>query len=258
MNKIIQYPLYSIKSVVEVKDMESLGSWLSNFEHLVSSFLKAGEGLSLPLIILISFGGGLAASLTPCVLPMVPLYLSYIGATEITSKTDALKKSFLFCLGAAIVFSLMGVFASFASFITIEYRGYIHVAIGLFILLMSLFILEVIKLPLPQFVKTIPQGGPLIVGMAFALISSPCASPILFAVLALSSTVKSIVGSILIMFAYSLGYTGIIFLAGIFAGFTKQLNFFKQNSRIVIIVSGIILALLGVFYLYSGVIWFFG
>lgn len=236
--------------------MESIGIFISNFEHTVSEFLKAGEGLSLPLMVLISFGGGLAASLTPCVLPMVPLYLSYIGATEITSKFDAFKKSALFCLGAAIVFALMGIFASVANFITIEYRGYIHITIGIFIILMSLFLLEVIKIPLPQFIKTIPKGSPIFVGMAFALISSPCASPILFAVLALSSTAKSSIGSALVMFAYSLGYTGIIFITGIFAGFTKQLNFFKEHSKLVIVISGIILALLGIFYMYSGITWF--
>ena len=100
---------------------------LSNFEHLVSSILNANHNLHFPLLVLLAFGGGLAASLTPCVLPLIPLYLSYIGATEVVSKFDALKKTSLFCLGSAFIFSLMGIFASFASFVMVEFRGYFHI-----------------------------------------------------------------------------------------------------------------------------------
>ena len=230
----------------------------SNLENSVSNFLQSSHGLPLPLLVLLAFGGGLAASLTPCVLPMIPLYLTYIGATEVTSKIDALKKSSLFCLGAALVFSLLGLFASFASFVMIEFRGYVHLLIGIFILVMSLSVLEIIKLPLPHFITQIPNGGPFVIGMAFSLVSSPCASPILFAVLAMSSTAGSILSSSLIMVAYSIGYTGIIFVTGLFAGFAKRLSFFKTHSKIISIVSTIILAIIGGLYIYSGIMWFIG
>ena len=67
-------------------------NFLVNFELTVSNLLKASEGLPFPLLIVLAFGGGLAASLTQCVLPMIPLYLSYIGATQISTKIDVLKK----------------------------------------------------------------------------------------------------------------------------------------------------------------------
>ena len=229
-----------------------------NFENHVSDFLKASESLPLPLLIVLSFGGGLAASLTPCVLSMLPLNLSYIGTANITSKADAFKKVSLFVIGSAIVFSALGVFASFASLVMIEYRGYIHLAIGLIVFIMSLSMLEIIKLPLPQFITHMPNGGPFIIGMAFALVSSPCASPILFAILAMASASGSIVGSTLIMVAYSFGYTGVIFFTSLFAGFAKQLDFFKKHNKIITVVSTIVLALLGGFYFYSGLMWFIG
>ena len=235
-----------------------MGDIFNNIENSVSSFLQSSQGLPLPLLVLLAFGGGLAASLTPCVLPMIPLYLTYIGATEVTSKIDALKKSSLFCLGAALVFSLLGLFASFASFVMIEFRGYVHLLIGIFILIMSLSVLEIIKLPLPQFVTQIPNSGPFVIGMAFSLVSSPCASPILFAVLAISSAAGSVLGSSLIMIAYSIGYTGIIFVTGLFAGFAKGLSFFKTHSKTISVVSTIILAIIGGLYIYSGIMWFIG
>ena len=237
---------------------ESLNTIISNFEQFVSGFLQAHEGLPFPFLVLLAFGGGLAASLTPCVLPMVPLYLSYIGATDIISKADAVKKSVLFCLGAALVFSLMGLFASFASFVMVEFRGYVHLVIGLFIIFMALSVLELIKLPIPQFITQIPNGGPFIIGVAFSLVSSPCASPILFAVLALSSSAGSLIGGSVIMISYSLGYTGIIFLTSVFAGFAKQFDYFKKHTKVISVISSIILAVLGVVYLYSGIRWFTG
>lgn len=228
------------------------------FEHSVSEFIKAGQSLPVPLLILLAFGGGFVASLTPCVLPMIPLYLSYIGAAQVASKVDAVRKALFFCLGAATVFSLMGIFASFASFVMVEYRGYINIVVGIFILLMCLFMLEVVKLPSLQIVKSIPEGSPFIIGVAFSLVGSPCASPIMFSVLAISTTLGSAIGSALVMISYSIGYTGIIFLTAMFAGFLKQFDFFKKNSRVVSVVSSIVLAILGIFYLYSGIRWFTG
>ncbi len=236
--------------------LNELSTIISNFEHSVSEFLKVNQGLPLPLLILFAFGGGLSASLTPCVVPMIPLYLSYIGATKITSKRDAIGKSLMFCLGSAVVFSALGLFASFTSFVMIEYKGYVNIVIGIFILFMCLLVLEIVHLPLPQFVKNIPHGSPFFVGIAFSLVSSPCASPILFAILAMASAAGSAIGGALIMFAYSVGYTGVIFLTSVFAGLAKQLDFFKKHTKIVTVVSSIIMALLGAFYLYLGINWF--
>lgn len=236
----------------------NLESLIGNLEQSVSAFLKGTSGLPLPLLVALSFGGGLAASLTPCVLAMLPMNLSYIGTTNITSKLDAFKKSFVFVVGAAVIFTLLGLFASFASFVMVEYRGYINIFIGIFIILMGLSESEIIKFPLPQFVTNIPNGGPFIIGMAFALVSSPCASPILFAVLAMASSSGSVASGMLIMFAYSLGYTGIIFITSLFAGIAKQLSYFKQHSKMISIASTVILSLLGAFYLYSGIRWFIG
>ncbi len=231
---------------------------LNGFEQTISEFIKESKGLPVPILILLSFGGGLASSLTPCCLSMLPLNLSYIGTSNISSKSDAIKKASLFVIGAAIIFSLLGLFASFASFVLIEYRGYIHTAIGIFILLMALSEVDIIHIPLPQFVTHVPNAGPFVVGMAFALVSSPCASPILFAILAMSTSAGSLIGGSLIMIAYSVGYTGIIFITSVFAGIAKQLESFKKHSRSVSIVSAVILGLLGGYYLYSGIMWFVG
>ncbi len=233
-------------------------NFINSFEQAVSNFLKGTHGLPLPLLVLLSFGGGLAASLTPCVLAMLPMNLSYIGTANIKSKFDALKKSLFFVLGAAFIFSLLGLFASFASLIMIEYRGYVHVVIGIFVLYMALSELEIVKLPLPQFITHMPHGGPFIVGMAFALASSPCASPILFAILAMAGATGSLIGGILIMVAYSLGYTGVIFITSLFAGIAKQLDYFKKHTKIISVVSATALGIIGGFYLYSGIKWFTG
>lgn len=233
-------------------------SFINILEHRASDFIQANQGMPFPVLIVLAFGGGISASLTPCVLPMLPLYLSYIGASEVKSRFDAIIKALLFCSGSALIFSIMSLFASFANFIMIEFHGYVNIAVGLFILFMSLLILEIVKIPMPGFVKNIPHGGPFIVGIAFSLVSSPCASPILFAVLAMSSTAGSFVEGALIMVSYSIGYTALIFLSALFAGMLKQFEFFKRHNKLVSVVSSIILILIGGYYLYSGIKWFIG
>lgn len=231
---------------------------MEDLQNLFNGYIKSNPTLSFEVLLLISFFGGLLASLTPCVLPMIPLYLSYIGVIEVSSKLTAIKNSFLFFVGAALVFSLLGIFASFASFVTVHYRGYVNLFIGAFILLMSLSLLEIVKIPLPKIIKRIPEGSPFLVGMAFSLISSPCASPILFSILALSSTLGSSFKSALVMACYSIGYTLIIFVVSVFGGLIKQINFIKSNSGIVLKVCSGILLILGAFYVSQGVMWFVG
>jgi cytochrome c-type biogenesis protein len=115
---------------------------------------------------------------------------------------------------------------------------------------MALMVLGLIKIPLPQIVTRMPKLPPLFIGMLFALISSPCSSPVLFGILSMASTAGSVISSVLIMFFYALGYTAIIFFASVSVGLMKQLNWFKSNSLVVTRISAAILISAGLFYIF--------
>ena len=226
----------------------------SDFLTNYSSFLEQNTQSSFLLLIVFGFVGGLISSLLPCILSLLPINLAYIGTLNIESRFEAFKKASQFVLGVVVVLTLLGAFGSFAFAVFSEYRALINIAVGIIIVFMSLSLFEVIKLPMPQFVKTMPEVSPFIVGVIFALVSSPCSSPVLISVISIAANLGSTIKSIVLMFGYSLGYSAIIFFASLFAGLVKQFNWFKENSDLVIKFSASILMLIGLFYLYLGIV----
>jgi cytochrome c-type biogenesis protein len=212
-----------------------------------------------PLVLLpLAFIGGLLASVSPCILALLPVNLSYIGTLKIKSRWDAFTKAGLFVLGAVTILSLFGLVSSFAGAVMVEYRGYINVVVGLIMALMGLWLMGVVKLPLPQMDLNLPQAGPYGVGLTFALVSSPCASPVLFAVLAAAAATGSQLLGTLTMVSYALGYTMLIFLASLFTGLAKQSKQLLKHSEAIIHFGSVALILTGAYYLFTGTQWFLG
>lgn len=212
-----------------------------------------------PLVLLpLAFIGGLLASVSPCILALLPVNLSYIGTLNIKSRWDAFTKAGLFVVGAVTILSLFGLVSSFAGAVMVEYRGYINVVVGVIMAVMGLWLMGVVKLPLPQMDVNLPQAGPYGVGLTFALVSSPCASPVLFAVLAAAAATGSQLLGTLTMVSYALGYTMLIFLASLFTGLAKQSKQLLKHSEAIIHFGSVALILTGTYYLFTGTQWFLG
>jgi cytochrome c-type biogenesis protein len=234
-------------------------------EHLIS-FVEnryqewfSKQDTANPLVLMpLAFIGGLIASVSPCILALLPLNLSYIGTRNITSRGDAFVKAGLFVLGNVIILGLFGLASSFAGTVLVEYRGHINVVVGAIILIMGFGLLGLIKIPLPEINVDGSNFGPFGVGLTFALVSSPCASPVLFAVLAAAGASGSQLLAILTMASYAFGYTIIIFLASLLTGFAKQANLLLKYSESITKFGSVALILAGIYYLFTGVQWFFG
>jgi cytochrome c-type biogenesis protein len=210
-----------------------------------------------PLVLLpLAFIGGVLASVSPCILALLPVNLSYIGTLQVKSRWDAFTKAGLFVLGAVTILSLFGLVSSFAGAVMVEYRGYINIIVGLIMVVMGLWLMGIVKLPLPQINVNLPQAGPYGVGLTFALISSPCASPVLFAVLAAAAATGSQILAILTMISYAIGYTLLIFLASLFTALAKQSKQLLQHSEGIICFGSVALMITGGYYLIQGTRWF--
>jgi cytochrome c-type biogenesis protein len=210
-----------------------------------------------PLVLMpLAFIGGLIASVSPCILALLPLNLSYIGTRNIKSRSDAFIKAGLFVLGNVIILSLFGLASSFAGTVMVEYRGHINVVVGSIILIMGFGLLGWIKIPLPEINLDGSNFGPFGVGLTFALVSSPCASPVLFAVLAAAGASGSQLLAVLTMASYAFGYTIIIFLASLLTGFAKQANLLLKYSENITKFGSVALILAGIYYLVTGIQWF--
>ena len=208
----------------------------------------------------LSFAAGFISFLSPCVLPLIPGYVSYIsGSTlnELLEKKEInLIPLVLFTLGFSIVFIFFGATATFIGKILLNNSIELRIFAGVIIIIFSLQILGLINLKFLNYEKRIQsktkQGllMPLLVGMAFGFGWTPCIGPILGSILALASTEETISKGIILLSFYSLGLAIPFILSGFliqkFLLFSKN---FKKNINLVLKSGGTILLITGVLIL---------
>ena len=205
----------------------------------------------------IAFGAGLISFLSPCVLPLIPGYISYISGSSlnelIEKKTVNIFPIILFAIGFSIVFISFGATASFLGSIILENSYELRIASGIIIIIFSLHILGIINLNFLNYEKRIyteKKSGifsSLLVGMAFGFGWTPCIGPILGSILALASTEQSLNRGILLLVFYSLGLAIPFILSGYliqkFLVFSKNI---KSKMNIILKSGGALLLITGI------------
>jgi cytochrome c-type biogenesis protein len=195
----------------------------------------------------IAFIGGLVASISPCILGMLPLNLSYIGASKLASRAAALRVASSFVLGVIIVNVALGLVSSLFFALFVQYRAPVNIGVGALTVLMGLWMAGILQLPTPQIVTRVPLGGgSFFVGIIFALVASPCASPILIFILGVVSLADSPVHTVTAMTLYAIGYTLILFLASLFAGVAVTSRRVLAHSELVSRIAAAMLIVIGV------------
>ena len=207
--------------------------------------------------ILIAFGAGLISFLSPCVLPLIPGYISYISGSTLESllksKNVNLLPIILFTLGFSVVFIIFGASATFLGKILLKNSFPLRIIAGLIIIIFSLHILGVFNLNFLNYEKRLDAEknsnvfSSFLVGMAFAFGWTPCIGPILGSILILASTTESIYEGIMLLTFYSLGLAIPFILAGYaiqkFLLISKNI---KQKMNIITKTGGVLLFLTGI------------
>ena len=210
--------------------------------------------------LVIAFGAGLISFLSPCVLPLIPGYISYISGNSlnelIEKKNINLTPIILFTFGFSIVFIIFGAASTFLGQVLLQNSYELRIAAGLIIILLSLHIIGLINIKFLNFEKRVETQisnnfySPFIIGMAFAFGWTPCIGPILGSILVLAATEESINKGILLLTSYSLGLAIPFILSGYliqkFLIFSKN---FRKNINLVSKIGGIILLITGILIL---------
>jgi len=205
-----------------------------------------------------AFGAGFISFLTPCVLPIIPGYISYITGKNLNEieqdKKNVLIKTILFSLGFSIVFIILGATASAIGNILLFLSNKKRIAAGIVIILFSLQMLGVINFDFLNQEKRLvtksyndKHAFPLLVGAAFAFGWTPCIGPVLGSILALSATEASVGSGILLLSFYSLGLAIPFILSGYYMSrfLTTRKDFSKYYGRVTK-TGGLILFLTGI------------
>ena len=210
--------------------------------------------------LILAFGAGLISFLSPCVLPLIPGYISYISGSSlkdlVEKKNINLFPIILFTGGFSIVFIIFGAASTFLGQVLLQNSFELRVAAGLVIIILALHIIGIINIKFLNYERRIHTNSnvgfysPILIGMAFAFGWTPCIGPILGSILVLASTEESLNRGIFLLFSYSLGLAIPFILSGYlmqkFLIFSKN---FKKNITLVSKVGGIILLITGILIL---------
>tara|TARA_B100000579_G_C22634616_1_gene758375 strand:+ start:185 stop:892 length:708 start_codon:yes stop_codon:yes gene_type:complete len=207
--------------------------------------------------LIIALGAGLISFLSPCVLPLIPGYISYISGSSlnelIEKKNVNIFPIILFTIGFSIVFIIFGAASTFLGKVLIQNSYELRIFAGLIIIVLSLHIIGFINIKFLNYEKKIEANisknffSPILIGMAFAFGWTPCIGPILGSILILASTEESLARGILLLLSYSIGLAIPFILSGYliqkFLIFSKN---FKKNINKVSKIGGIILLITGI------------
>jgi cytochrome c-type biogenesis protein len=206
-----------------------------------------------------AFAAGLLSFASPCVLPLVPGYLSVLtGGESIRPKEDRrtgaiLGPAAIFCLSFILVFVVLGLFAQGLGAPLRNSRNTLDVVAGVLLMLMGAIFLLSPVVPLlnksfrPQsLMRRAGAGGPALAGMAFAVAWTPCVGPILGAILAAAATQSGVGGGAFLLFAYGLGLA-VPFLGAALAleRVTNAARVVRNHYTVITIVGGVLLIAIG-------------
>jgi len=194
--------------------------------------------------LIVAFSAGLISFLSPCVLPLIPGYISYISGSSLNELIE--KKSvnilpiILFAIGFSIVFISFGATATFLGSIILDNSYKLRIAAGILIIVFSLQILGIINLKFLNYEKRFQTNNntgiisSILIGMAFGFGWTPCIGPILGSILAIASTEEDINKGIILLSSYSLGLAIPFILSGYLI---QKFMIFSKNlkSKILII-----------------------
>jgi len=217
-----------------------------------------------------ALAAGLLSFLSPCVLPLIPGYISFISGASIQqlSNSEELRKvrkkviinSLFFVLGFSVVFISLGASATAIGKILLKYLQQISVAAGILIILAGIHMTGLLKITalyrekrFQVMQKPVSIWGSFIIGLAFAFGWTPCIGPILAGILAVAGAQETVFQGILLLALYSLGLAvPFMITAYSITLFFKLFEKIKKHLHIIELISGILLIIIGILIITGG------
>jgi len=228
-----------------------INQWLETLSTLIKGNLWLAPVMAIVAGVLTAF--------TPCSLSTIPLVVAYVGGTADNDTKKSFRLSAVFALGMTITFTVLGVIASLAGKLIGRAASWWYIVLGVLMVLMALQTWEVFNFIPSTFLisKNTKRGyiGSLIAGILGGIFSSPCATPVLIALLALVASQGKLLWGILLLLLYSAGHSILVLIAGTSMGFVKKITTIEKYgrvSKVIKIVLGTLILLLAFYMFYLG------
>jgi thiol:disulfide interchange protein DsbD len=179
------------------------------------------------LAVAAAFAGGVLTSFTPCVYPVIPIIVAYIGSTRERSKLRAFLLSLFYVIGMAVTYAALGAFAALTGklFGRVQASPVAHIVVGNIILLIGLSLLGVFRLPLPSFLRGTGRGigrkgflPATLMGMISGFVTAPCSAAVLIVLLTFVASRQNVALGVATLFAFALGMGLLLIVVGTAAG----------------------------------------
>ena len=203
------------------------------------------------MVYLITFLEGLISFISPCMLPMIPIYIMYF-AGDANKKNNTVLNAISFVTGFTLIFCLMGVFAGTLGGLLREYQTIVNIVCGIIVILFGLNYLEFINIKLfkggaSKQTKVTGLFSAFVFGVVFAINLTPCVGAFLGSALMLASTSGSMLKGASLLLVYSLGLgIPIVISAFLIKKLTGVFNFIKRHYKAINSICGIFLIIIGI------------
>jgi thiol:disulfide interchange protein DsbD len=236
--------------------LEQINEWGYHLGQVLQSQLDAGSAAAVFVV----FAAGILTSFTPCVYPMIPVTVTYIGTAAQGSRRRALSLSVVYVLGLAIVYASLGVVVAMLgkTFGSFTRNPWIYGGVGLLILLFGVVMMGWITIPVPGFAGRMQSEGTrrggllgaLLIGLASGFVAAPCTAPVLATLLVYVARTRDVVwgGFLLLIFALGLGL--LLMVLGIFSGLLTALPSAGKWMNAVKYIFGVGMILVAAYFLY--------
>lgn len=225
-----------------------IDSWLNTLSTLIAESMWLAPVLALLAGVLTSF--------TPCSLSSIPLVIGFVGGTG-TEPKKAFRLSVMFAVGSAVTFTILGTLASLAGRLVGTSASWWYLALGILMVLMALQTWDIFNFIPSTYLlsKSTRRGyaGALIAGILGGIFSSPCATPVLIALLAIVAGKGSVAWGMLLLLLYSIGHGVLTIFAGTSVGFVRSMTQnekYGKASRWIKWIMGAVILLMGFYMFY--------
>ena len=208
------------------------------------------------MVYFITFLEGLISFISPCMLPMLPIYLSYF-AGDANRKNNTIINSIAFVVGFTIVFCILGVFAGTIGAFLKNYQNIVNIVCGIIVILFGLNYLEFINIKIFNKQKENKNKvtgifSAFIFGMIFSINLTPCIGAFLGSALMMASASGTILKGVSLLLVYSLGLGIPIVISAILINkLTKVFDFIKRNYKIINNMCGAFLIIVGILIIFG-------
>jgi len=209
--------------------LERINEWGYALSETLQGQLDAGSMAALGVV----FAAGVLTSFTPCIYPMIPVTVTFIGGSAAGKRSRAVSLSLIYVLGMALVYSSLGVITAILgkTFGRFTHNPWVYGAVGALIVIFGVFMLDFLTVPVPRFFTGVQSagvrrggyGGALLIGLAAGFVAAPCTAPVLGLLLVYVARTRDILWGGTLLFVFALGLGTLLLLVGIFSGLLSNL-----------------------------------